>query len=322
SFLGDTWTFYNGEWTAWTPSLSPSPRFGAAVAYDPLNDNVYLFGGCGVTCPLSDTWVYHQAGPATVGTWTELFPPISPPGVYFATLTFDPAVSGLVLFGGCEGGLGSCPAQETWTLTGSGTWNDLALAPSDSPPARFGAAATFVPNSRLVLFGGMGSSGLLTDTWTYGVLTGVSASPVGLGPSAGPRVGWQAVVTVTTPPGRVFGTLAYVGANDALLLSGGCGSVGCPSLAPWYYTLVTPKPPPPGQPPPPTTGPWFAVDRPPPWVWNGEPSPGYGTATVWDPEGGPNGFVLGVGGRDATGETMTQSFEYAGTAWYGLDAVS
>ncbi|HEV2520726.1 MAG TPA: kelch repeat-containing protein [Thermoplasmata archaeon] len=323
AFLGDTWTFYNGEWRSWTPSLAPSPRYGAAMAYDAINDNVYLFGGCGSPCPMSDTWVYHQAGPNVIGTWTQLFPSISPPGRYFATLTFDPAVGGLLMFGGCEGALGPCPSADTWTLTGNGNWNNLALPPSGSPPARFGAAATFIPNSRLVLFGGMGSSGLLTDTWSYGPLGGSSAAPfLARSFASGVRIGWSLVNTVNNPPGRVFGTLSFDGGDHALVLSGGCGSAGCPSLAPWYFTLIAPKPPPPGQPPPPTTGPWYPVPGAPLWEWNLPPGAGYGTVTVWDPEGGPNGFILGAGGRAATGETMGSTFEFAGNAWYDLGPVS
>ncbi|MCI4360061.1 MAG: hypothetical protein L3J95_06610 [Thermoplasmata archaeon] len=323
TFLGDTWSFVNGEWQRWSPSQSPSPRYGAAMAYDPLDYDVYLFGGCGAHCPLADTWVYHQISPTRVGTWTELFPAVSPPGRYFATLTFDPAVQGLVLFGGCEGALGPCPADDTWTLTGSGTWNDLALTPGESPPARFGAAAAFVPGSRLILFGGVGSSGLLTDTWTYGTLSAPSTRPVGfVSPNAGARLGWQAVATQLNPPGRVFGNLVFDAANDALILSGGCGNSGCPSLAPWYYTLVVPKPPPPNQPPPPVKGPWFAYPSRLPWDWWSAPASAYGSAAVWDPEDGPNGFMLAVGGRDATGQTMSAAFESSGFSWYGLDPVA
>ncbi len=321
ALLGDTWTFFNGEWHAWSTGFAPSPRYGASMAYDPLDYDVYLFGGCGASCPMSDTWVYHQGAPTSPGTWTELFPPISPPGRYFATLTYDTSVQGLVLFGGCEGGLGACPADDTWTLTGLGTWNDLALDPSLSPPARFGAAATSIPGTFLVMFGGMGSAGLLTDTWVYGPLSGTAANPLGLGPLATARLGWTAVDTTVAPPGRVFGTFAYDAANRMLVLSGGCGSAGCPSPSPWYYTLITPKAPPPGQPPTPFE-PWSALPSAPSAQWNDTPGSWYGAMSIWDPEGGSNGFVLTFGGRILNGQTVNATYQFAGFAWLGLSAVS
>jgi hypothetical protein len=321
AFLGDTWTFFNGEWHSWSPSLAPPPRYGASMAYDPLDYDVFLFGGCGASCPMSDTWVYHQVAPTSPGTWTELFPPVSPPGRYFATFAYDPSVQGLVLFGGCEGGLGACPADDTWTLTGLGTWNDLALDPSSSPPARFGAAATSIPGTELVMFGGMGSSGLLSDTWTYGPMAGASTDPAGLGPAAASRLGWSAVNSNAAPPGRVFGTFAYDAANQMLVLSGGCGSTACPSLSPWSYSLIKPKAPPPGQTAPPFE-PWSAVPRAPSGEWNDTPEPAYGAMSIWDPEGGPNGFVLTFGGRILNGQTVDDTFEFAAGAFVALGDVS
>ncbi|MGI0132975.1 MAG: hypothetical protein ACREDK_07815 [Thermoplasmata archaeon] len=103
---------------------------------------------------------------------------------------------------------------------------------------RFGAAAAFIPGAYLVVVRGMGSGGLLTDTWEYAYVSGSAAGPFGLGAPLSTRpLAWRQVATNPTPSGRVFGTLAYDGADDLLALFGGCGAPGCPSLAPWYLNL-------------------------------------------------------------------------------------
>jgi hypothetical protein len=338
SFLGDTWTYANGLWSEAFPTSAPSARFGAAIAYDPLNGNVYLFGGCGRTCPLSDLWVYHQGGPTVAGTWTELYPPISPSGRYFATMTYDPADQAIVLFGGCEGSLGACPADDTWILSGTDTWTDLNLPSSASPPARFGAAAATVPGPlqgpgllsklqaetgpEIVLFGGMGSGGLLQDTWVYAPASTAPTLPYGASrPAAGSvHMAWREVQSPRVPDGRVFGTLAYDAADNALILFGGCASSGCPSLAPWNFTLEIIPPPPPGQSPPPTAGPWFPVNPPPSAQWGELPGGLYGSTGVWDPEAGPLGYVLVLGGRAINGETMPPEYEFSGMTWIPLQS--
>ncbi len=57
----DTWAFANGTWTNLSGLLgaAPSPRFSAAMAYDPSDDDVVLFGGeNSATNALGDTWTF------------------------------------------------------------------------------------------------------------------------------------------------------------------------------------------------------------------------------------------------------------------------
>ena len=313
TFLGDTWSFSNGVWQSLAPSNSPSPRFGAAIAYDPLNYNVYLFGGCGSTCPLADTWVSHQS-PNSAGTWTQLFPPISPPGTYFATLTFDPAVAALVLFGGCEEPSGPALPRRHGRSRARARGTDLALPPSESPPARFGAAATFSPHTHLFLYGGMGTDGDLADIWTYGPITGTGSPtlPYGVGPLATRApIGWEQVVTIIAPPGA--------GLRDPRLRGGErrTGTVrwmrggGLPGLVPVVFFAGDPE---------------AAAARPTSSTHGRSVVPGSGGPVggvklhpvgllrdrpgVWDPAEGPNGFVLAVGGRAIAGTTGSATLEY------------
>lgn len=63
--FNDTWLFYGGAWhnvTA-TAGAAPAPRYLAAMSWDPLDNDVVLFGGAlasGTT--VDDTWVFN-------GTW-------------------------------------------------------------------------------------------------------------------------------------------------------------------------------------------------------------------------------------------------------------
>lgn len=58
----DTW-FWNGSgWTAQNPAMAPPARYGEALAYDPVNRQLILFGGQVLSPPswsgMNDTWAW------------------------------------------------------------------------------------------------------------------------------------------------------------------------------------------------------------------------------------------------------------------------
>lgn len=113
--LGGTWTFANGSWTPKTPSVSPSPRALAAMAYDPLLKAALLFGGQSADAALDDMWVYAN------GSWTPFVSSPAPSPREAAGLVFDAADHTMVLFGGYfQVGSGSEGADlyynDTWTF--------------------------------------------------------------------------------------------------------------------------------------------------------------------------------------------------------------
>lgn len=67
---GHTWTLANGTTQQLVPPLEPGPRFGAAMAYDPVRQRVVLFGGTShwdpsqavTTIYLGDTWELQLPG--------------------------------------------------------------------------------------------------------------------------------------------------------------------------------------------------------------------------------------------------------------------
>lgn len=148
-----------------------------------------------------------------------------------ATMAFDEAASNVVLFGG-ENGSASL-LNDTWIWDGmEQTWHQEANGSVPKPGARKHAVMAYDHVAKQVLlFGGVGSSGLLGDTWLWDGQAGTWTPITGLATSPSPRAGAQ---------------MAYDGAN--LILFGGyklTGSTKTPLGDTWLWdgagwTDVTP----------------------------------------------------------------------------------
>ncbi|MCI4341342.1 MAG: kelch motif-containing protein [Thermoplasmata archaeon] len=293
--LGDTWQFSRGVWSPVTVTHAPSARYGAAMAAYPAGGYIVLFGGCGILCPLGDTWKFSN------GQWTQLHLYPSPSARYFASLSLDAADGFLILFGGCLGGHQLCPASDTWVFD-VGRWiNATGGFPGPTPAARFGAGYDS-SSGYAVLYGGMGVAGPLNDTWWFENLT----------------AGWVQLPAGSNvqPIPSVFPTFAYDPLDQLFLLWSGCNGVFCPTGVPFEYPFngTFPNinaPPQPGHPPPGwslwfPTGFWFP------------PPPTYGGTPFWDPNDGPEGYLLIVGGRAVSGASTNYSEQFVGGAWNDL----
>jgi hypothetical protein len=115
-----TYTFDGSTWTALSPSASPLPRWGAALAYNPVGDDLALFAGAGSSgfaAPYyDDTWTWNAT------TWTQVTPvPASPASAYPQSridpmMAYDADTSQVVLFGGqASSGSG---LNDTWIYLG------------------------------------------------------------------------------------------------------------------------------------------------------------------------------------------------------------
>ncbi len=173
-----TLTYEDGSWTNLTPDLSrlPPPRYGAAMAYDPIDQEAVLFGGCLTSScypALNDTWIFAN------DTWTELSGP-GPPARGFAAMTWDAASDYVILFGGKAGTAESTIDyyNDTWTFIHN-RWTNLTGEESGPRPTAVSAASlTSTPSTGPVLFGGASAQGLVGDTWTFagGNWTNVTSS--------------------------------------------------------------------------------------------------------------------------------------------------
>ena len=140
----------------WTQrqDIGPSARYGHALAWDKVAEDVLLVGGQGPGDLHRDTWRWNGA------TWTQV-EDIGPPARAEHALASDSARSRVVLFGGRSG---SGPLADTWEWDGT-AWTQVA---DTGPSARSRHALAYdSARSRVVLFGGEDASGLLGDTWEW-----------------------------------------------------------------------------------------------------------------------------------------------------------
>jgi len=174
-YYNDVWTYSLSE-RRWTPletsGSRPAGRITGASVYDPVRDRLIVFGGY-APGRLNDLWELSLSG---TPTWTQLAPSGTPPSARGAcTAVYDPVRDRMVLFGGDDGAY----RNDVFALSLAGTpaWSQLSI--SGTPPAgRFYPVSVYdAARDRLVLFGGVNGSGLLTDTWELS-FAGSSWSPI------------------------------------------------------------------------------------------------------------------------------------------------
>jgi hypothetical protein len=177
--LGDMW-IWNG--TAWSvPDITPpTARVCASMSYDPINQELVLFGGDDGVNLLNDTWLYDGF------EWFTPEPVASPPGRSTQGQVYDPVRQVTVVFGG--GGLNDTwlwnPSNDIWTKETTTT----------SPSGRFYVNLAYdLQHADTVLFGGQTTTGVsssdVNDTWTLGFTYSpgwvqYNGAPSPLGPSA------------------------------------------------------------------------------------------------------------------------------------------
>jgi hypothetical protein len=225
-----TWTWNGSTWSQVDDSgsvgctsacpTSPPGRQSGALAYDPANAQLVLFGGVnGSGSTLDDTWTWSGTlwfqvdDSGSAGCTTSC--PSSPPAREEAGTDFDPAIGLLVVFGGYDG---TNDDDDTWTWNGS-SWAQIDDSGStgctnscpSSPSGRAGAGLIYDPASaQLLVFGGAGSS-TDADTWDL-----VPPSPT--------STGWAQVNATASPPARFTAVMAYDPATAQLVLFGGLNS--------------------------------------------------------------------------------------------------
>ncbi len=157
--LDDTWTYSGGVWTNITTTAgAPPPTFDGTMAYDNATDSVILFGG--VHTPggpySNETWAFHD------NVWDELTPPAAPAPRNNPSITYDPELGDLLLFGGANN---TVDFNDTWEFTGT---NWTPVAPAFSPDERWGAGIAYdAAQDAVVLYGGSPANTYPFDTFTY-----------------------------------------------------------------------------------------------------------------------------------------------------------
>jgi hypothetical protein len=230
--LQDTWVWDGEDWVEKAPANSPPRRTRHAMAYDPVNGEVVVFGGS-QTGPLGDTWVWDGE------TWHEKSPPVSPSPRISANMEFDHRLGKVVLFGGSTG---TTRHQDTWAWDGE-NWSQIP--PNNPPGGRSGAGFAWdYDGGSLLLFGGLDGALRRNDTWSW------------LGN------GWTELSPAVQPPGRSHFPMASDPALGSVVIVGGIGSGSGPSdLGTWAWDAGNWRDVEPRTPLPPRNEPEMAFDH-------------------------------------------------------------
>ncbi|MDE1880382.1 MAG: hypothetical protein KGI89_07540 [Euryarchaeota archaeon] len=215
--LNTTWSYDSrtGQWTELALARAPPARSGAGMAYDPVSGDLLLFGGYLPAVPgaiFGDCWLLPPTGPWTPCPTMGQGPALWPAARLNPTLVSDPAMGGVVMYGGqnTTGSFG-----DTWLWTAAGGW--LLLQPTGSAPrAVWGMEGATLPgNGGILVYGGAVTSHL-GDKFYFDAYE-LSPSSV-----------WTNVGSVPNPGGMTggsaLGAMAYVPALAGVVLYGGAYS--------------------------------------------------------------------------------------------------
>ncbi len=265
-------------WTNVTASAGPVPqcRDSEGLAYDTALGEVVMFGGvsqCGGqpnAYSLADTWTYSGAA------WTNISGSMVtvPSARWGMVMVYDPALREVVLFGGTDA-FGNTNDQ-TWLF--NGTWFDNTSNETASPPAMYGAAATYDPSlGGVLVYGGVSGFGGTTYSGTYLFKNGQ----------------WTQLSVSGPDPLRSAGLVYDNATNQSLLFGGWDSNSNAPSNDVWAFA----------------SGSWSRIS-----VSGTLPSARYSFGEVYDPVTASILEFGGFGGA-VTQYVVGDSWVYANHTW-------
>jgi N-acetylneuraminic acid mutarotase len=220
ALLNDLWAYRPaaGGWIALTPggSLPPSPRFAHSVAWDPVLNQMLVFGGSDGLNVLNDLWAYDPAA----NEWSQLLAAGPPPAREGQVGVWDPTDDAMLIFGGDDstgnpgGFFGDVWAFSPRATVFPGGWTQLSAGGGPSP--RSGAVGVWDPtagHNYMLIFSG-GTFGFAdtfnNDLWAFRP-TGSVWTP--LTPAGGP------------PDGRVLAAATWDPVDSQMLVFGGLTAI-------------------------------------------------------------------------------------------------
>ena len=270
TYMQDVWEHSSSQgWVNMAPAGTlPISRHSPAMAFDAKNNLTLMFGGNLSTGALAqDMWTWNGS------VWSQKYPIGAKPVVrYGHGMVWDAANQVAVM----HGGVGSTTFGDTWLWNGS-AWVD-ATPTGDSPGRRrFHTMAYDALHGTVVLFGGMDETHVVRqDTWLWNGSAWQEATPVS-----------------GSPPGRIYGAMAYDSTRERVVLHGG-QSDGLSLEDVWEWDGSS----------------WHEVI-----VQRAQPLPRKDAAATFDSI--RNRFII-FGGRIAYGTQTADTWEWDGSDWYDL----
>lgn len=162
-----TYVFSQGDWTQYTTGSEPPADLAAGMSDNPPGGDVIMFGGCdsfSITnedCNsggfLDTTWAFTAAA-----GWKQVTTGPSPPAREAPFMTYDPAIGGILMFGGYNGVNG---LTDTWEFKG-GNWFQLNPATNCALEANGGMFYDAALNAAIA-YGGDTPNGETQETWEF-----------------------------------------------------------------------------------------------------------------------------------------------------------
>ncbi|MFI5414460.1 MAG: kelch repeat-containing protein [Candidatus Lutacidiplasmatales archaeon] len=199
---GPSFHYVNGTWTKGPLHAGLSESLYPALVFDPstkVAGDLLLEGAPGgANQGPSTTWVYQS------GNWTNLSGASNGPGARAdIAMTYDAADGYVLAFGGCacQPNVNVSGAKgDTWKFS-KGSWTQLPT--NVSPSVRLLAGLVYdTADGYVLLFGGLGPSGSLNDTWEF---TGAANN-------------WTQITPVVAPPWYQGETMAYDSSDGYVVL--------------------------------------------------------------------------------------------------------
>ena len=211
---------------------NPGFRTGQKMVYDPVAEEIILFGGNrgnGDNSILDSVWKYNISG----SEWVEISPEVSPISRYNHGMVYLPGNNSILLFGGRRN-IDHTELDDTWIFDLiTNTWEEIFL--TIKPPARQFSSITYDTHSkRVLIFGGFGlNEVLINDLWEFTPENNT----------------WKELAPVSSPQSRYGHSLIYRSATDKAYLFGG-RTLGLnndlwefdPSQNTWNSVTTSPKP--------------------------------------------------------------------------------
>ncbi len=229
--IGDLWSYANAGSTGATWTYIPGGTSSPGTSYP--SPRAWVGWSCGAglcvasngvsTSIFKETWIFSES----TRTWSQVAcnRVLCPSARLAPAMAYDQAHGVHVLFGGDSGAL---VLADTYTFNASTkTWTQVNGGVT--PPARSGAAATYVPNVGIVMFGGYGNPccvAMLNDMYVWNGSAWAAVTSVVNGG------------TTTAVPALWDHSMAWDPARGAMIVSHGLvDSSWTPNNQTWYVTF-------------------------------------------------------------------------------------